>query len=359
MVEFIDNLCVVARAHHASDLFLHEGRPPQIRLEGKMMDLGDESVPPELMESFWRSCGATETTLDLDTAYSASDGGRFRVNLFRYLGQRGAVLREIKMVIPELESLHLPVELLTSWVARPSGLVVVAGRTGSGKSTTLASSLQWLNRHIARHVVTIEDPIEYLFQSEACLFSQREVGLDTPTFAEGLRRSLRQSPDVIFLGEIRDHESAATALQAAETGHLVLTTLHSSSVPETIERFIQLFPASDRDGAQRILSTLLLGVLCQQLIPSQDGTLIPILEFLQNEGLSRKHIQEGRTMEIADLISRGEGGTSQSFLAALARMVQSGVVSQDTALEYCENPHELSRILRGISSGSSTKPRTS
>ncbi len=358
MVEFIDKLCQTARANHASDLFLHENRIPQIRVEGNLLDLGTEPVPAELMESFWRYCGADDSTLDLDTAYSTSDGGRFRVNLFRYLGQRGAVLREIKMVIPDLESLHLPVELLTSWVSRPSGLVIIAGRTGSGKSTTLASSLQWLNQSIPRHVVTIEDPIEYLFRNEACLFTQREVGLDTPTFEEGLRRSLRQSPDVIFLGEVRDHASAATALQAAETGHLVLTTLHSSSVSETIERFIQIFPATDRDGAQRILSTLLLGVLCQRLIPSSTGSLVPVLEFLQNEGLSRKHIQEGRTTELDDLIARGEGGTGQSFLSALARMVQSGIITQETALEYCDNPHELSRTLRGISSGSSTRPST-
>lgn len=357
MVEFIDKLCVAMRTHHASDLFLHEGRPPQIRLHGKLMDLGDTIITPEMLVAFWTDLGAAENTQDLDTSYVASDGGRFRVNLFRYLSQRGAVLREIKISIPDLESLRLPVDLLTNWVSRNAGLVIVAGRTGSGKSTTLASCLQWLNVHIPRHVVTIEDPIEYLFQNDACLFSQREVGIDTDSFAEGLRRSLRQSPDVIFVGEIRDYPSAVTALQAVETGHLVLTTLHSSSVSETVERFVQLFPASDREGSQRILSSLLVGILCQQLVPAKDGKLVPVLEFLQNEGLSRKQIQDGRSIELSDLIARGEGGNCQSFLKSLAGLVQDGTISQEVALEYCENPHELSRILRGISSGSGTKPR--
>lgn len=358
MVELIDRICVAARENHASDIFLHEGRAPQIRLEGKIMDFGEQPIPPEIMRDFWRTCGADEKTQDLDTSFTSSDGGRFRVNLFRSLGDFSAVLREIKVVVPDLEALHLPVELLTNWVSRPAGLVIVAGRTGSGKSTTLASTLQWLNQHIARHVVTIEDPIEFLFQNQACFFSQREIGIDTTSFDEGLRRALRQSPDVIFVGEIRDHASAVTALQAVETGHLVLTTLHSSTVSETVDRFIQLFPSNDREGAQRILGNLLLGILCQQLVPSKEGFLVPVLEFLENEGVSRKYIQESRTTELADLVEHGEGtNNAQSFLQSLATMVQAGIVLQETALEYCSNPHELSRILRGISSGSGAKTR--
>lgn len=355
MVELIDKLCVAMRANQASDLFLYEDGVPQIRLNGKLMDLGDSPLAPELLEQFWRECGASESTLDRDTAFCASDGGRFRVNLFRTLGRRGAVLREIKTTIPDLATLHLPTDLLTSWVSRPAGLLLVAGRTGSGKSTTIASCLQWLNQHSPRHVVTIEDPIEYLFQNEACLFSQREVGIDTDSFAEGMRRSLRQSPDVIFVGEIRDYASASTALQAAETGHLVVTTLHSANVAETLERFVQIFPAADREGAQRILSSQLVGVFCQQLVPTKDDSLVPVLEYLQNEGLSRKYIQDGRNPELADIISRGDNVTSKSFLVSLAHEVQTGVIDQDVALQYCENPHELSRALRGISSGSVVK----
>lgn len=355
MVEFIDKLCIAMRANNASDLFLHEGRIPQIRLNGKLMDLGEQPITAAMLLEFWQHCGADDITLDRDTTFGASDGGRFRVNLFRTLGSLGAVLREIKISIPAIESLHLPAELLTNWVSRNAGLVIVAGRTGSGKSTTIASCLQWLNQHIPRHIVTIEDPIEYLFQSEACLFSQREVGVDTDSFAEGLRRSLRQSPDVIFVGEIRDYASAVTALQAAETGHLVLTTLHSASVAETLDRFLQLFPAADRGGAQRILSTQLVGILCQQLIPDKQDSMIPALEYLQNEGLSRKYIQEGRGLELTDIISRGDAAAGQSFIHSLAQLVQNDVVSQEVALQFCENPHELSRMLRGISSGSMIK----
>jgi pilus retraction protein PilT len=198
-----------------------------------------ENVPPlsmEELDAFALQCGAEAGALDFDGSFVSSDGHRFRVNIFRSLSRRGAVLRPIKTRVPSFEELGAPVDLLVSWIQRPTGLILVTGPTGSGKSTTVASCLDWLNQNHSYHIVTIEDPIEYLFQPARSLFTQREVGTDTPTFAQGLRRSLRQSPDVILLGEIRDAASALTALEAAETGHLVLATLHSSNVLDSGRR---------------------------------------------------------------------------------------------------------------------------
>jgi len=352
MIETIDNLCLAVRQHDASDLFLHEGQLPQIRLHGELMNIGETVINAQTINAFWKHVGGGEHDTDCDTTYLASDGGRFRVNLFQYLGQRGAVLRQIKIEIPTLEDLHLPAGLLQGWVTRPSGLVIVAGRTGSGKSTTLAATLQWLNQNAPKHVVTVEDPIEYLFRNEQCLFTQREVGLDTRSFAEGLRRALRQSPDVVLVGEIRDRDTAETALHAVETGHLVLTTLHSANVVETVERLQLIFPETERTGVQRLLSNLLLGVLCQRLVPTEEGGQTPIIESFQNEGVSRKYLLEGRTTEIRDLIDRGEHEANRSFLQSLAGKVRAGLVSRDVANEHCDNPAELNRVLRGISSAS-------
>lgn len=352
MIETIDNLCLAVRQHDASDLFLHEGRLPQIRLNGELMTLGEHPINAQTMDAFWTHVGGGPRETDADTSYLASDGGRFRVNLFHHLGTKGAVLRQIKSDIPSLENLNLPADLLRDWVRRTAGLVIVAGRTGSGKSTTLAATLQWLNQQAPKHVVTIEDPIEYLFRSELSLFTQREVGLDTPGFAEGLRRSLRQSPDVIFVGEIRDRETAETALHAVETGHLVLTTLHSANVVETIERLQLIFPERERDGIQRLLSNLLLGVLCQRLVPTIEGGMQPVCETFQNEGVSRKYLLEGRTQEIHDLLERGEHPANTGFLTGLAKLVREGVIDREVAMEHGDNPMELSRALRGISSSS-------
>jgi twitching motility protein PilT len=271
------------------------------------------------------------------------------VNLFRALFQRGAVLRPIKTQIPEIGSLGLPAELLASWVSRPSGLVLVTGPTGGGKSTTLAACLEWLNQNYHRHIVTIEDPIEYLFTPARCLFTQREVGADTPTFAEGLRRSLRQSPNVILLGEIRDGPSAITALQAAETGHLVLATLHSSSVLDALERLTHLFDAGQREGILQLLSQQLTGILCQKLIPALPEGRVLAVEHFENQAVTRKWILEGKFRDLADFLAKGDNPTNVTFLQSLVAMVKAERISEETGIQAAANPHELLRQLRGIS----------
>lgn len=336
----------------ASDLFLHADQAPQFRINGKLVTIGAAPVSPEEIESLWTHCGAGKDVLDFDGSFVASDGTRFRVNLFRTLFKRGAVLRPIKTVIPSLESLGAPMELLTSWISRPSGLILVTGPTGMGKSTTVAGCLEWLNQNYHRHIVTIEDPIEYLFTPAKCLFTQREVDTDTSSFAEGLRRSLRQSPDVILLGEIRDSPSAITALQAAETGHLVFATLHSSNVLDSLERLTHLFEIGERDGVLQLLSQQLVGILCQKLVPALPEGRALIVEHFENQAITRKWILKGKFRELTDFLAKGDNPANVTFLQSLAAMVRTSRISEATGLEVASNPHELRRQLRGIGSTS-------
>ena len=351
-MEIIDSLCVLSNAHGASDLFLQEGIAPQLRINGELVTISAAPLPPEELVSLWQHCGAADDALDFDGSYIASNGNRFRVNLFRTLFKRGAVFRPIKTTIPPLETLGVPANLMASWVTRPFGLVLVTGPTGAGKSTTLASLLEWLNQNYHRHVVTIEDPIEYLFTPAKCLFTQREVMSDTTTFAEGLRRSLRQSPDVILLGEIRDRASAITALQAAETGHLVLATLHSSNVLDSLERLSRLFDASEREGVLALLSQQLVGIMCQKLVPAQPDGRALIVEHFENQAVTRKWIGEGKFRDLADFLGKGTVPGNVSFLQSLMDMIKAERITEATGLQAAANPRELSRRLRGIDSSS-------
>jgi len=346
----IESLIKAAFENKASDIFLSAGHVARMKVNGQLMIAGDDAIESEDMIAFWKRCGADpEYDGDRDSSYVAHNGVRFRVNLHRHLGNLGAVLRQINTEIPEIESLGLPVELLTRWVSAPSGLVLITGPTGSGKSTTLASSLEWLNQNSAKHIVTIEDPIEYLFESKKSLFTQREVHTDTDSFARGLRSSLRQAPDVILLGEIRDPETAKIALQAAETGHLVLATLHSANVSETIERLTNLFPSQDRESQLQLLSNMLIGICCQVLLPSAYGGLHLVTEHLENTGVIRNYVRESRIPEIVDFIGRGDNSNNKLFIDALVEATQKGHLTQEEASTASGNESDFDRAMRGIS----------
>ena len=346
----IESLIKAAFENKASDIFLSAGHVARMKVNGQLMIAGDDPIESEDMIAFWKRCGADpEYDGDRDSSYVAHNGVRFRVNLHRHLGNLRAVLRQINTEIPGIESLGLPVELLTKWVSAPSGLVLITGPTGSGKSTTLASSLEWLNQNSSKHIVTIEDPIEYLFESKKSLFTQREVHTDTDSFARGLRSSLRQAPDVILLGEIRDPETAKIALQAAETGHLVLATLHSANVSETIERLTNLFPSQDRESQLQLLSNLLIGICCQVLLPSAYGGLHLVTEHLENTGVIRNYVRESRIPEIVDFIGRGDNPNNKLFMDALVEATQKGHLTQEEAATASGNESDFDRAMRGIS----------
>jgi pilus retraction protein PilT len=349
----IDLLCRSVMQENGNDLYLREDQIPRIRIGGEVVPLGDEPVTKAEMANFWKLCGAEdESILDRDTSYEAADGTRYRVNLHRQLGRRAAALRPILSEIPEMTDLGLSEELLTPWLSRAAGVVLITGATGSGKSTTLAAGVQWINENMARHIVTIEDPIEYLFGDEYSIITQREVGTDTASFAQGLRSSLRQSPDVIFLGEIRDAETARIALRASETGHLVLSTMHSANVSDTLERFLGLFPRDEREPILFILSQQLIGVVSQKLLPGEQRDLEVILEHFQNEAATRNWIRAGDFGKLADFVARGDNPHNQAFMDSLVEAAKSGRVSEETAERSCDNAQEFRRALRGISGGS-------
>lgn len=346
----IEALIKAAFENKASDIFLSEGSIARMKVNGQLMVAGDDPIEKDDIVSFWKRCGADpEYDGDRDSSYVAHNGVRFRVNLHRHLGKLGAVLRQINTEIPDLESLGLPVDLLTRWVMAPAGIILITGPTGSGKSTTLASSLEWLNQNLAKHIVTIEDPIEYLFESKQSLFTQREVHTDTDSFARGLRSSLRQAPDVILLGEIRDPETAQIALQAAETGHLVLATLHSANVSETVERLTNLFPSEERESQLQLLSNMLIGICCQILLPAASEGLFLVTEHVENTGVVRNYIRESRIPEIVDFIGRGDNPSNKLFMHALVEAAQNGNLTPEIAAAASGNESDFDRAMRGIS----------
>lgn len=348
-IESLRELVRVAFERRATDVFLMAGEPPRARMEGDVVVLSEAPVDGFVIEALGGACGADPGLPgEHDASWSAGDGLRCRVNLYRSLGRLAAVLRPIRAEIPAMEELGLPPWLLQSWMSRRNGLILMTGPTGSGKSTTVASCIDWLNRHVARHVVTLEDPIEYLFTPVHCHISQREIGQDSQGFSSALRAVLRQSPDVIFLGEIRDAVTAMTALQAAETGHLVISTMHCSSVVETLDRFANLLAESGPMGVQ-MLASQLTGVLSQQLLPRAGGGVFAALEYMQNEAATRKWILEHRHADLLDHMHRGDGEFCTSLLATLVRAVREGLLDVSTARAACPRPTDFDRAMRGIS----------
>lgn len=333
----------------ATDLILAQGHPPRVRINGEILPFENHPLDQDSMTGFWKELGADPAVdHEKDLGWSSDDGSRLRVNLFKSLGSLCAVLRPIKRSIPDFQELGLPSPILMSWLARRSGLIIVSGPTGCGKSTSVASCLDWINHHYRRHVITIEDPVEYLFEDDLSHFSQREVGQDTPSFSVALRAALRQSPDIIFLGEIRDEDSAIIALRAAETGHLVLATLHSPGVAESLERLGNLYSPNQRDASLQLLSNHLIGILSQRLLPSTDGGLVLVCEHLENEAAVRGWIRERQQAEIRDMLHRSDSPGNLSFLKSLCQAVFDGRIHPATARAAAPNPLDLDRALRGI-----------
>ena len=289
---------------------------------------------------------------DCDAAVSIPNLGRFRVNLFYQRNLPGLVLRTIGTKIPTLEQLELPAVLQTIAAAN-DGLVLVTGATGSGKSTTLAALINHINTTEACHIMTLEDPIEFVHENKLALINQREISVDSSTFASALKHVLRQDPDVILIGEMRDAESASVALSAAETGHLVFGTMHTQDAPESLERLVNLFP-SDRIAQVRMqLSLGLRAIICQKLLPRAGGGRTAALEILLNSPRIRKLILEGDTTKIPSAIQSSRPEGMQTFNQGLVDLVKAGKVAEAEALRISPKPDELKMNLKGIFSGTS------
>lgn len=351
MQQNINSILDAAEQQEASDVFLQENETPRLKVNEQISVFGEEPFSLAEITAFWQACGGNPNAdgdMDRDTGFVSRTHTRYRVSLHRTMGRLGAVLRRIKTKVPSLKSLGAPEWLLTRWGAREHGLILVTGPTGSGKSTTIASLLQWMNENLVRHIVTIEDPVEYQFTARRCYITQRQVGRDTRTFASGLRAALRQAPDVIFVGEIRDYETALTALQASETGHLVVSTMHSEKVADTMERYLNLFPAEDTKHGTNLLANQLSGVLCQKLVPSADGGLHLLVEHVENAGAMRDWIARRELDNIDQYIARGSDPAAVSFLQSTLDALKAKVITEETAMASVSNESELRRAMRGI-----------
>ena len=346
----IDDILDAADEHNASDIFLQEDEIPRLKISEQIHVIGEERMSLGQLSALWQACGGDPLTdRDRDSGLVSQKGTRFRVNMHKSVGRLGAVLRRIRTYIPDLATLGAPDWLLTKWAVKPYGIILVTGPTGTGKSTTLAALLKWMNEHLARHVVTIEDPIEYMFTNEKCLFTQREVGRDTDTFGRGLRGAMRQAPDVIFVGEIRDFDTALTALQASETGHLVLASLHSEKVSDTMERFLNLFPPDQINLGLHLLSHQLIGICCQKLVQRVDGGLKLLVEHIENGGAVRDWIARRDVDKIQDYLMRGTDPNSTNFLRSIITAYEAGIIDEPTAIMATGNETEFRRAARGIS----------
>ena len=304
----------------------------------------------ERMET-WREQGSVDAALHLDGL------GRFRLNAYKQMGEPAVVIRRIADEAPQLDQLNLPTEALASLASRQRGLVLVTGVAGSGKSTTLAAMIQHQNERVERHVITMEDPVELLFREQRCVISQREIGTDCPGFHEGLRHALRQSPDVILIGEMRDAETVSSALEASETGHLVMSTLHTVNAPQTIDRILSFFPASQHDQVRVRLADNLAGILSQRLIPAAASRgQMPAFELMISSPQVRELVAEGAITELARVIERGGEKGQISFNRSLRSLVADGRVALEDALAASDRPDELTLALRGITS-SHVRPR--
>jgi twitching motility protein PilT len=333
----------------ASDVHLKIGQPPILRRDGELLQLADwppldEAALTSVLDTVGASAPARLAAFlssgDLDVAYQNDDLPRFRVNAFRQRGATSFAFRVIPKSVPTFEQLDLPPGVQRLAEAH-RGLVLVTGATGSGKTTTLAAMIGFINRTRRQHIVTIEDPIEILHDDLGCIVNQREVGLDTESFQQALRRALRQDPDVILIGELRDAETAQTALQAAESGHLVLSTMHTIDAAETIGRMIEFFPAIKQPQIRSIVAGVLAGVVSQRLLPTVGGGRIAAVEVMVTNHRIAELIREAKTEEIPDAIAEGSFFQMQTFSDALLDLVLDGRVEREVAANAASNRHDF------------------
>jgi twitching motility protein PilT len=347
-------------AAHASDLHLKAGTAPVVRVDGVLYTLDEpppsakdlRDVSDQLLNEEQRLYFSTHN--EIDFAFGVSGLARFRANIFMQRGTPALALRHVPVEVPSIDDLHLP-PVVRELAFSPRGLVLVTGRTGSGKSTTLAAMIDALNRVTTRNIITVEDPIEFLHRDRMSFIHQREVGLDTRSFNDGLKYVLRQDPDIILVGEIRDLETMSTALMAADTGHLVMSTLHTTDVVQTLQRIISFYPPHQHDEVRLSMSANLRAVISQRLIPRLDGAgRVPGVEVMVSTPTLREYIlNPEKTPFIHQVVAEGVTQYGmQTFDQSVLTLLRDGLISEEEALKNCNNPNELSLKLKGISATS-------
>lgn len=352
-VELFHKILKAAVEGGASDVHVKLGNPIIFRINSELYDV-DSEIPDEnwlndVIESIvppYAQKGLDENH-ETDFSYFVEGIGRFRTNVFQQRGTYAIAMRYVQSEVPSLEGLKLP-DILKTIAGAPRGIVLIAGTTGSGKSTTLAAIIDHINTNHKRHIITLEDPIEYVFSDKKSVIEQREIGLDTPSFKGGLKHILRQDPDVIMVGEMRDAISFQAAISAADTGHLVLSTLHTTDTSQSVSRILDFFEANDREQVRKQLVGTLKSVICQRMVKTVDDSVYPAMEIMISNSTIRKLIEENRLDKLAAAVEVGRDDGMQNFNQALFDLVQNGVITKEEALAKATNAQSLEMNFKGI-----------
>ena len=337
----------------ASDLHLKAHQPPVFRVSADLSVSEGPVITPDVLDALMhelvpeRLWTNFEAKHEADFSLHLKDVGRFRVNVYLSSGLPTAAIRHVKTKTPTFDELRLP-PIMTTLAEFPRGIVLATGTTGSGKSTTLDAMIGHINNHFKRRIITVEDPIEYVFEDRKSVISQREIGLDTVSFHTALKHMLRQDPDVILIGEMRDAESFSAALAASETGHLVLTTLHTDTASQTISRILNFFPYTERDQVRMSLATNLQAVICQRLIPAITGGVVPAAEIMIATSTVRKLIEKNQLEVLAAAIETGVEDGMQTFNQSIYKLIKSGLITEEEGLARAGNVEALRMNLKGI-----------
>lgn len=344
---------------NASDLFIKTGSRPSARIDGKIRFLEDQVTTREFSRALFETIVEEamwddfQKEKEADTSYICQGVGRFRVNVYVQQGELGFVFRHINSRIPPFEELHLPREPMEKLALLHRGMVLITGIAGSGKSTTLAAMLDYANRMTNRHLVTIEDPVEFIHQEKKCIISQREVGIDTHSFSHALKHALRQSPDMILVGEMRDLLTIEAAIHAAETGHVLYSTLHTINATQTVERIMSYFPPHQHTLLRTQLSLTIAGVVSLRLIKKKAGLgRVPAVEIMMASPSMRELLYEGKTKDLPKCMEEGEYYGSQTFNQSLLALYKGELISLEDAMGASDKPDELKMAIRGINKGS-------
>lgn len=347
------NLLRLVAQQNASDLHLVVGRYPTIRLDGKLYPLTQERILSIEDTKMLSACLMTEENKkrllaenQVDFSYNFEDKARFRTNVFFQKGNISVAMRLVSSRIKTLEELNVP-PALYEFTHKSQGLLLITGPVGHGKSTTLSALIDFINHNQDKHIITIEDPIEYVYEQDRCIINQREVGRDTKSFQDGLRSVFREDANVVLIGEMRDLETISTAMTAAETGHLILATLHTNDTTQTIDRIIDVFPAYQQNQVRSQLASVLLGVVSQRLLPRIGSGRVPALEIMINNHAVENLIRENKTYQINSVIETSLREGMISLDKSLAELVQNGIVALDDALPYSKNAEYLQMLVGG------------
>ena len=352
-MELFNRILRIAVEGGASDVHIKVGSPITFRIDGKLVDVEAPKPTVEWMDNVLEQIipihlkDVLQNEREIDFSYYSESIGRFRTNCFQQRGTFALAMRYVKTDIPSFEDLGL-IPVLKEIAEAPRGIVLVSGTTGSGKSTTLAAMIQHINSTSRNHIVTLEDPIEFVFTDDKSVIEQREVGLDSRSFAAGLKHVLRQDPDVIMIGEMRDATSFSAAMSAADTGHLVLSTLHTTNAAQSVTRILDFFKSEERDQIRRQLAGTLKAVVCQRMVGRIGGGVVPAIEVLMNTGTVKKLIEENRLEKLGTAIETGGEDGMQNFNQALFTLVKERKVSEDEALLKAANADALKMNFQGI-----------